>query len=507
MADKGDTRNALIISLTFFVILSIGLGVLAYYGFAKEKQDPRDQVVTATNEKAKADATADWERYQELLLKSYIGHTLTAPDRERLASLQARSDNLGKDEPNHTDFTNLINSLNEKLKFDAAKRQPRESLLGKVDSLEGERTNLENSLAKANQNIQRLKNDYDTNGKALQAEIDEVTKKLQESKKEVSDMLNKKSEEYDKLLHQLEKSDSQGDDLNRTLQQKTEEFKRELERKDRKIKELQVNFDRINSQVNPPSEVDYADFKGKVVSVDRKGVASITLGSADFVKPQLTFSIFAPSRTGKAEGQRKGSLEVINVVQPHLSTARITDVTDDRLNPIMQGDLLFNPAWNPTIRQHVAIAGMVDLTGKGRDDSQEFMRSLERQGIVVDAYLDLKTLTVQGPGITRQTSYLVLGPDPTFDDSIVQKTDVNARKKEVFQKMNELKDAARQEGVPLIPLKRFLAMVGYRLPKELPGSGPSYDYIGITGVQRKEQPPKDTDSDESKKLEPKDKEK
>jgi hypothetical protein len=488
MAEKGESKTALIVSLSIFVVLAIGLGVSTYYGFA-EQNKLRGEAKEAKDKEAKANETAKWEQFQELLLKSYISNqTMTATERARLAELQAASDSLGKDEANHKSFEALRETLNEKCKWDATKKQPRQSLMGKIEALEADNQSLEASLTKANDNITRLKRDYETAKASSQAELDELNKSLQASKKELADALGTKSAEYNRVAKIVEDRDNQLEQKSQELQQEQENRRRLLEKDQRKIKELQVNFDRLNDQVNPKSVVDFAEAKGSVVEVDRHGVVYINLGSADYVKPQLTFSVFAPSRTGRAEGERKGALEVVNVVGPHQSKARIVSgtVTDPGMRPIMAGDQLYNPAWTPKSRQHVAIAGLIDLTGDGHDDIVEFMNNLSREGTVVDAYLDLKTNTIQGPGINRQTQYLILGPEPEFDDTIALKNDANTRKKEISERMNEMKTQAKQEGVSMVRLETFLAMTGYRVPKTSSGV---HTYEIQRGIQRRENAP------------------
>src|SRR5262249_58677584 len=74
------------------------------------------------------------------------------------------------------------------------------------------------------------------------------------------------------------------------------------------------------------------------------------------------------------------------------------------------------------IVQHVALVGIIDVTS-GRGDVvaramqnpaeamrrlMDFKRSLERQGMVVDAYLDLVKNKIEGE-MTLQTDYLILG--------------------------------------------------------------------------------------------------
>src|SRR5262249_30801884 len=134
--------------------------------------------------------------------------------------------------------------------------------------------------------------------------------------------------------------------------------------------------------------------------------------SADNVKPQVRFSIFKDKGDGKATGELKGSLQVTEVVGDHMAKAQITYTRDANRDPILSGDLLYNPTWSPATREHVAVAGMIDLTGLGTDNTQDFVRSLERQGISVDAYLDLKELAVKGKGLSLQTTYLILGDKP-----------------------------------------------------------------------------------------------
>src|SRR5581483_8147324 len=106
----------------------------------------------------------------------------------------------------------------------------------------------------------------------------------------------------------------------------------------------------------------------------------LDIGSRDNVKPQLTFSVY-PAGATQPKGMRKASLEVVNVLSGHLCVARITEVTDRTHDPVIVNDTIFNPAWSSSLRQHVAVAGLIDLTGDGTDNTEEFMRNLERQGI------------------------------------------------------------------------------------------------------------------------------
>src|SRR5207302_10185528 len=79
--------------------------------------------------------------------------------------------------------------------------------------------------------------------------------------------------------------------------------------------------------------------------------------------------------------------------------------------PLKEGDLLFNMIWG----SHVAVAGLVDFTGSGAttaagqmDALIDFMRHLERMGVIIDAYVDLRDGKVVGE-LSPKTNYLIRG--------------------------------------------------------------------------------------------------
>src|SRR5262249_37392402 len=97
---------------------------------------------------------------------------------------------------------------------------------------------------------------------------------------------------------------------------------------------------------------------------------------ADLLKAGVSFSVFPAGVTGKAAStrERKGAVEVTEVLGPHEAQARIVDQSDPIRDMILREDLLFNPTWNPSARERVALAGMIDLNGDGLDDNEEFVR-------------------------------------------------------------------------------------------------------------------------------------
>src|SRR5206468_2485523 len=149
---------------------------------------------------------------------------------------------------------------------------------------------------------------------------------------------------------------------------------------------------------------------------------------------------------GKPEKEGKATVEVLAVVGLHQAQVRVTSVRDPNRDPVLRGDLLFNPAWDPKGKVHVALAGQIDLSGEGRDELAEFARTLEKGGVVVDAYLDLREAAVKGPGIGRETDYLILGSEPSG--------------KELSALRTRMQDEAAKNGVTVISLRKFLLLSG-----------------------------------------------
>jgi hypothetical protein len=131
--------------------------------------------------------------------------------------------------------------------------------------------------------------------------------------------------------------------------------------------------------------------------------------------------------------------------------------------------VLFNPSWDPNLKKHVALTGIIDLTGDGRDSSIEFRRNLERQNVIVDAWLDPKDYSPQGK-ITVQTDYLILG------DGVESLTNVRDREgfgKKLNESMIAMKKEAEKNGVQVVSLRKYLEMIGYPLPRPS-GERPAY---------------------------------
>jgi hypothetical protein len=241
--------------------------------------------------------------------------------------------------------------------------------------------------------------------------------------------------------------------------------------RDKAIADLEVRLKRAEDKIQPVDLMAYDQPKGKIVSADRSGqTVLVNVGSDEYVKPGLTFSVFGVGEY-KPDAPSKAKIEITNVVGPHSSMARVTETRSATRYPIITGDQLFNPAWTPGLRDHVAIAGFIDLTGDQKDGTAEFVKALEKQGVIIDAWLDLRDLSIKGATkeVTAKTNFLIMGEQPDLDKQVdLNPNDPRLEKKmSVREAIKKLHDQAREQGVTIVDARKFMALMGMKVPKPL----------------------------------------
>jgi hypothetical protein len=208
----------------------------------------------------------------------------------------------------------------------------------------------------------------------------------------------------------------------------------------------------------------------------------INIGSADNVRPGLTFSVFSgetptvgfrdrlrPRTDARGqpvmEGNRpvmdiqpKGTIEVVSVLGANLSQARITSNPDPVRDAIMASDVLYNPAWKKGAADHVALYGVFDVDADGSDDVKRVVADLTKMGIVVDAYFDLETRKWVGQ-VTQQTTYAIEGYYPV----LVGGDPLGNAKSDITQALDRARDTAKQKGVQVVKARAFFPRAGYRI--------------------------------------------
>ena len=478
-----ESKKALIIFLVFFILTTIGAGLFGYQGYMDS--EGKDQKTKAERDRADA-ATADRDayQYQALLYRRYLGQEKSKDALDKLDK-QFKEVQEGWTQKDHAEVVAVVEAMDKRLKLAGGAGAPPKNYQLALDEqvraakaaeaaitphLKDKNAGNE-AAAESKALLEDAKAQY---AKNLQLQSDKnkaEQEEKQEAKKTLEALLKKTEDERDAKARELAE-----------FQKKTTTTTAGLKKE---IASLKDSLAQVNSDLDKlrftSKDVEVPDLQVKAVGrvVERRGdSAFINLGQIQKMTPQMTFSVHGVGTDGQPLPTSKGSLEVVNVFEAG-SQARIL-IEKNKNDPIQQGDVIVNPNWNPDRKRHVAIAGMIDLTGEGRNQLREFRQLLERQNIVVDAYLESSgsNWASQGKGVTRETNYLILGEElPDSKDATVKIGHI--KDSDVFQQ-------AKANGVLVLNLRNYLDLIGYQPPK---GSGTPSEYLPGVGTPPEKKEP------------------
>ena len=477
-SSKGESKQGLIITLVFFILATLGLGVATYFGFAD--QEAKDKAAKKAADDAKLfQNERDYYKLQAELFRAYMGQSQNID----LAALGTRKSQLEQGTmrtdsyKDSADVKKIIGEFDKRFGWNAKENKP-------TKSFEDELTEAKNNYETLWKKFSQTKTDLDTAKKTnekLDTELKEAQKNYETNLAKLKKESNTDEDANRKSIQELRDNiKSLGDEISNVKKKAEEEKKTMLAQMTKKDQEIKHRDERIKDQADRIEQFQVKSTEApaslrtdwKIVRMDARGTNPyINVGSADRVKPQLTFNIYGVGIDGRVNPQPKGTLEVVNVVSDHLSRARVTSVKDPNRDPILEGDVIYNASWNPSLHKHVALAGVMDLTGDGRDSLPEFMRNLQRQNIVIDAWLDPKDGSIKGDGITVRTDYLIVGESQEFTETAREKSGDFQKKLDASRKQMEAQ--AAKNGVQIVPLHKYLEMIGYRLPHRVGGERPS----------------------------------
>jgi hypothetical protein len=508
-ARSGESKAGLVAFLVIFILVSITLGVTTYLGYG-EVGEAKKHEDDAKKEAGRWTTDANYWKFLALTYRSYLGLPPTKdPSKDSLAELRDSYDKGSfkdaRDENKEDHKKAITETFGEKtaLKWDPQLKKPSRTYQDDIDALKRE-VDAKDKAAKAAQDDAKKANDLaESTRRELEAAKAEFAANLAKQKKDDDTQRESLQQKVTSLQKELEAKGEVAlkelgplQDENKKLRGENKKLNNDLTAALKTIRDRGLELARTSAT----EEIDVTKLApenlAKVVSINGAGdMPYISLGSADNLRRQVTFSIYGRGVDGRPLKEPKGRLEVVRIAGEHLAQARITDLRDEKRDPVLPGDFIFNPAWNSNLKQHVAIIGTIDLTGEGHDDIQEFIRNLKNQNVEVDAWMDMKAHKLNG-SMTRQTDLLIVGGAPNFGSGTVKADDPIAQAKDqTLKEMQKVLDDAEKLGVRIVRLNSFLEMSGYPLPKtagadrgkiqfhrNLPAAG--------SPVERRETPPK-----------------
>jgi hypothetical protein len=232
---------------------------------------------------------------------------------------------------------------------------------------------------------------------------------------------------------------------------------------------------KLETKVDP---FQFDEPQGKVAKRLPERMVEIDLGRAAGVQPGLTFSVLPYDFPQKGRQSRmqmvrvpdgrggfksvevfvpKATIEVIEVTGDNSSRARITEQADEFRDPLLAGDLLYNSVWRKGQADHVALIGIFDINGDGGDDIEMVVRDLIKMGIPVDAWFDMRTGKWNGR-IDQRTRMVVEGYYPTTSEADPNRDAKTKVLAQVGQAVGDLKS----RGVNIVSFRDFFPRMGYK---------------------------------------------
>ncbi len=447
-----------LIAVIILVLLTLSLGLASFFGISKAAEYADDRAAAETRLIVQ-EKLARAESIKARVLEAIVGNFGVSV--AEIQTLADSLDNLTIDPALDTNQKSQINEVVQAVKDIRAQydRDMKQNIASEGDdSQEFTYTSLISNYAavmadKHNEvnilrnDINRITNDAQKNIEAKQTEVaameERLTVKQNDFDKE-QERSKKKLSETLAAMEDIKLANREVVDIAQTKRQAhTEEIKKLSGRivmiEDENVT-LKEKVDRYEREV-----FDLPD--GKIVRATSQFVY-LDLGSADGLRTNRTFSVYDQSVTNFEKGQHKAAIEITKILGPHQSEARITD--NHYTDPILKGDYVLTPTWDPGSRVAFALVGFFDLDGDGRSDRERLVRMIEFNGGIVVAQHD-ENGSIAGK-IDSSTRYLVKGnsPDPTSTSQAV------------YNAIDKLFAQAKKNSVQEIDTKKLFEWMGLR---------------------------------------------
>ena len=446
-------------SLIAFVVLSVILGITTYM-FHRESSDKFAEIAKLNDENQKLNRVQKTLDDQIQSLKNKLGikfdvvEDVNAPDNQAtvVKGLEAELKANGQDVASPTVFETL-RKLREKLD---ATMVDLKSKSAKVATLESE--------------VSRLKDQY-------QQQVDNYSKQTKDAERDKLGVIGDRDEKVKAKIEEIAAIKSKLNTISEELLQEKESREKERKILNTQISEYAVRIDILKEKLEGIEKLSFESADGVIRRVEpASGTVWINLGEADYLKPRMTFSVYAKENLGVGRGKEdiKGKIEVTRILGPHMAEAKV--VEEDLYRPMVSEDLIYTPIWSPGLIEKISVIGEIDLDGDGRSDREQFHQMMSVAGCVIDNEVDDNGERLPEDGkITVQTRFLVKGNIPELHDVLGDAE--KARIRRILQRYDDMQKEARANGVRVIKMNDFLSYIGYHNKRRtfMPGQQRKYN--------------------------------
>ena len=422
--------QGLLVAVILLVLFSLLMSIFTMY-FWNQSSRLRQELESAQNSRNEVERLSQQRSRENQLLKTMLGHT----DTEKIETIEGQ---FAEDMKLYGEGVSDVNKNYRDLPA---------HLVNAIGSLH-------TKLNQANEAELQLKKEKEKLIADGQARAQQAQLALQELTKDKEAEISKWKDEFQKWKTQTQALQNEvaqkADELNSTKQA----LDAKITEQAAEIKALTLNNRNLAKQLEEFKDQSFDTPDGEIVWVNQRAqIVQLNLGRADGLQRQVSFSVFDVDENNLAKAKKKGSIEVTRILDDHRAEARITE--DQFTNPIVPGDFVYSPLWQPGMSMRFALAGFMDIDGDGSSDRQLIKNLIALNGGKIDA--EVSRDAGRSGELSIRTRYLVLGDRP----KITQNVAAGASDAEITE-YGRIIEEAKQLGVQQLPVKRLLSDLGYR---------------------------------------------
>lgn len=438
--------NSLVISLSIFVLLAVGLGVAWYFTW-DHSADLQRQLTESTKAEANSKSAIQGLQAEVTALKDLVGH------------------------PGSTD--EVVEGVKTVIALRAgdgsAAARPLEAAMVKnavdrdINSMTAEDRRIEAKTK--NDEFNNLVRTHDSAMKAVKDSLDKKEAELRDKERLHGEQLAQREKQIDETKAQLVSVQDEYATFRSTTEREIEDLNREITQQ----RQALITLRREKSKLEG---LTFERPDGSLTFVDQNALSCyVDIGSRDELRVGTTFSVYAKNNSGVGRSQSdkdlKGKIEIVGLLGEHLAEARIVDqkVSD----PLAPGDPIYSPLFWPGQKLQIAVVGMLDFDGNPGSDRPEFERIVSGAGAEIVLQIDDEGKVIGKGGeelsvadienkITSSTRFLLIG-------DLGDENTADTAQKEIYNRIRSHKEemikAAENNGVYVLSLSSFLDYIGY----------------------------------------------
>jgi hypothetical protein len=183
----------------------------------------------------------------------------------------------------------------------------------------------------------------------------------------------------------------------------------------------------------------------------------------------MKMTIFDAKSPGIPTEKPKGSIELTQVGE-QFSAARIVK-TNNSIDPIRLGDIVYSAAWSPNMPMRFALVGKMDVNRDGKDDRDELKRMIQEAGGTIDFDLPPADLGKETGTLSPRIDWYVIDNRMPLRETFSSKNaTVEVSQEKLNQRVGEIVREARLNGVRPMTIEHLLSFLGYDMNAPVSGS-------------------------------------